>query len=60
MKPFTTVAIVVFAIICVVHILRLILGWDAEINHMVIPMWVSGIGALFAGLLSVMLWKENK
>lgn len=60
MKPFTTIAVIVFAIICVVHILRLILGWDAEINHMVIPMWVSGIGALFAGLLAVMLWKENK
>ena len=60
MKPFTTIAIVVFAIICLGHILRLIAGWEAEINHMAIPIWVSGIGALFAGLLAVMLWKENK
>lgn len=60
MKPFTTIAIIVFAIICVFHILRLILGWEAVINHMAIPMWISGVGALFSGLLAVMLWKENK
>lgn len=60
MKPFTTIAIVVFAIIGVLHLVRLILGWEAEIDHMVIPVWISGVGAVLAGLLAVMLWKENK
>ena len=60
MKPFTTIAVIVFAIICVFHILRLFLGWEAEINHMVIPMWISIVGAVFSGLMAVMLWKENK
>jgi hypothetical protein len=60
MKPFTTVAVVVFAVICLAHILRLIFGWEASMNHTEIPVWVSIIGALVSGLLAVMLWKENK
>ena len=60
MKPFTTIAVIVFAIICVFHILRIFLGWEADINHMVIPMWISIVGAVFSGLMAVMLWKENK
>jgi len=60
MKSFTTIAIVVFAVICFVHVVRLILGWPANINGMAIPMWVSIIGALVSALLAVMVWKENK
>jgi hypothetical protein len=60
MKPFTTIAVIVFAIICVFHILRLFLGWEAVINHMVIPMWISIVGALVTGLIAIMLWKESK
>jgi hypothetical protein len=29
MKPFTTIAVVVFAVIAVVHVLRLFAGWEA-------------------------------
>lgn len=60
MKPFTTIAVIVFAVICVFHILRLVLGWEAEVNHMVIPLWISIAGALVSGLMAVMLWKESK
>jgi len=60
MKPFTTIAVIVFAIICVIHIVRVVLGWEAEVNHMVIPQWISIAAALGSGLLAFMLWKENK
>ena len=60
MKPFTTIAIIVFAALCVFHILRLIIGWEAEIDHIVIPLWISGVGALVSGLMAIMLWKESK
>ena len=60
MKPFTTIAAVVFAIIGVFHVVRLFLGWEAKVNNFDIPIWVSVIGALFSGLMAVMLWKENK
>ena len=60
MKPFTTIACIVFAIICLVHIIRVIMGWDVKVNNIDIPLWVSIVGALLSGLLAVMLWKENK
>jgi hypothetical protein len=59
-KPFTTIAIIFFAVICIFHILRLTLGWEAEVAHMVIPMWISAIGAVFSGLLALMLWRESR
>ena len=60
MKPFTTIAVIVFALICLVHIIRLIMGWEVRVNNIDIPSWVSIVGALISGLLPVMLWKENK
>ena len=60
MKPFTKIAMMVFGVICAFHILRLIMGWEADLDRMPIPMWISGVGALVSGLLAVMLWKENK
>jgi hypothetical protein len=59
-KPFTTIAVVAFLVICVVHILRMIFGWEVVIDHVVIPTWISGIGALLSGLLAVMVWKESR
>ena len=60
MKPFTAIAIVIFALVCVGHILRVFFGWEAEINHVTIPIWVSIVGALGSAVLAVMLWKESK
>lgn len=58
MKPFTTVAAVIFAIVAVVHALRLFLGWEVTVNEVAIPMWASALGLVIAGGLAVMLWKE--
>ena len=60
MKPFTTIAIVIFSLVAVVHVLRLIFGWEAVINGMVIPMWVSVVGIIIAGGLAVMVWRESR
>jgi membrane protein implicated in regulation of membrane protease activity len=60
MKPFTTIAIVIIALVAVVHVLRLILGWEIIVSGAVIPMWVSVVGFLIAGGLAVMLWRESR
>ncbi len=60
MKPFTTIAIIIFALMAVVHVLRLIFGWEAVINGIVVPMWVSVVGVFIAGGLAVMLWHESR
>jgi hypothetical protein len=60
MKPFTTIAIVIFSLVAVLHVLRLILGWQAVIDGLVIPMWASVVGLIIAGGLAIMLWRESR
>ena len=59
MKPFTTMAIVVFALVAVVQLLRVLLGWIVTVNGILIPLWVSAIVCLIATTLAVMIWREH-
>ncbi len=60
MKPFTTIAVVVFALVAVVHLLRLILGWQVTVVGFVVPVWWSALGALVAGGLALMVGREAR
>jgi hypothetical protein len=60
MKPFTTLAVVVLALVAVMHVVRLSLGWVIVVNDVTIPMWVSAVGFILAGALSVMLYRESR
>jgi hypothetical protein len=60
MKPFTTVASVVFSLVALAQLLRITLGWEVRIDGVVIPFWVSGMACLIAATLAVMLWRENR
>ncbi len=60
MKPFTSIAIVIFSLVAVLHVLRLIFGWQAVIDGLVIPMWASVVGLIIAGGLAIMLWRESR
>ena len=59
-KPFTFLAVLIFALIAIVHVLRLVFGWEVTLNAAVVPMWVSVIGLLIAGALAVALWWESR
>jgi hypothetical protein len=58
MKLFTNFAIAIFILIAVMHLMRLVFGWEVTINDLVIPMWVSVMGLLLAGALAYFLWRE--
>ena len=58
MKPFTTLAVGIFSLICLVHIARLVYGLDIVIAGWYVPLWVSVPGAVVTGGLAFMLWKE--
>jgi hypothetical protein len=60
MKPFTVIAIIVFAIVALLHLLRYFLGWEVMVNSVTIPMWASLLGFVIAGILAFMLWREMK
>jgi hypothetical protein len=57
-KPFTTIAVVLFALIAVLQLIRFLLGWEVTVNGALIPVWVSGIAFVIAAALAVMLWRE--
>lgn len=60
MKPFTLTAVVVLALIALVHLLRLFAGWDVVVTGFAIPVWWSApISVVFAGLSSL-VWREAK
>jgi len=58
MKPFTTIAVALFTLMAIVHLLRLVFGWEVVVTGYVIPVWWSAIGLVVAGGLALMVWRE--
>lgn len=58
MKPFNLTAIAVLALIAVVHLFRLVTGWEVVVAGFVVPVWWSApILIIFAGL-AFLAWRE--
>ena len=60
MKPFTTLAIVAFALIALVHLFRLIWGFEVVVGGTMMPQWVSLPGLIIPAGLALMLWLESR
>ena len=58
MKPFTTVAVVVFTLVALLQLIRALSGWEVTVNGIAIPIWASAIAFVVAAALAVMLWRE--
>jgi len=50
-KTYMTVTATLFLVVAIMHLLRIILGWQAEIGGLGIPCWVCGGGFFGAGAL---------
>jgi hypothetical protein len=59
-KPFNMLAVLIFAIVALVHVLRLVFGWEVTINGLAVPPWASVLGIVVAAGLAVMLWRESR
>jgi hypothetical protein len=57
-RPFTTIAVAIFSVIALVHLLRLFFGWEVMVAGFVIPVWWSALGLIVAGGLALMVWRE--
>jgi hypothetical protein len=60
MKPFTTIAVAVFTVIAIVHVLRLVAGWKVIVAGFDIPVWWSAPAFAVAAGLALMVWREAR
>jgi len=51
-RIFLLVAGVIFAVVALLHLLRIYMGWPIVIGSWTVPMWLSWIGLVVAGGLS--------
>ncbi len=51
-KAYAIVSSVIFAVIAMLHLVRLIGQWPVVIDGRPVPMWASVVGLVVAGLLS--------
>ena len=60
MKTASLLAILVFSLVALGHLLRLLSRAEILVGGAVIPMWVSVVGLFVAGALAVALWREAR
>lgn len=51
-KTFCLLAGAIFALVALVHLLRILMGWGANLGGWSVPIWVSWVGLVVAGGLS--------
>jgi hypothetical protein len=60
MKPFTRLAVAIFALIALAHLYRLIRPFELVVGGATVPHWASFVGLVVAGGLAMMLWRESR
>ena len=60
MKPFTSLAIVVFSLVALLQLLRVAMGWEVTVNGLYFPIWGSVVACVVAATLAFMLWRETR
>ena len=58
MKPASLIAVFVFSLVAIAHLLRLVFEAEVLVGGVTIPMSVSVVGLIVAGGLAVALWRE--
>lgn len=60
MKIGSKLAIVVFAAVAALHLLRIVFAIPLSVGTWTAPMWANVLGVLVPGLIAVQLWKESQ
>jgi hypothetical protein len=59
MKPFTSLTIAVLALLALLQLTRMALGWTVVVDGFAVPVWASAVAAIIAGGLALMLYREK-
>jgi hypothetical protein len=58
MRLFTRLGAFTFGVVSLMHLLRLINGWEVTVGEAPVPMWVSGAGFALTFILCLGLMRE--
>jgi hypothetical protein len=59
-KPFTLIAAVIFALMAVIHVIRLVTHFQVIVGSHVLPGWISLLGVLVPAALAWGLFREAR
>ena len=60
MKTGSKLAVLVFSIVAIAHLLRIIFGVNLIIGDWSVPQWVSALGVVGPGAIAWLLWRESR
>jgi uncharacterized membrane protein len=60
MKTGTLLAIILFTLVAMAHLLRLVLGTEVIVADTPVPQWVSVVAVVVPAGIAWLLWKESK
>jgi hypothetical protein len=60
MKPFATIAALVFLLVAAAHAYRIYMGWAIVAGPYDVPMWISYLGVAGPLVLAVLLFGEAR
>lgn len=59
-KTYFTATAALFAIIALLHLYRILRGFEAHVGNWMVPMWLSVVAVALAGYLALAGWKLSK
>ncbi len=59
-KTYVTITATLFLVVAIMHLLRIIFGWQVEMGGLSIPFWVSWLGVLVAGTLAYFGFTQSR
>jgi hypothetical protein len=59
-KTYNIVTGTIFLVVAIVHFARIIFSWQMVVGGLVIPIWISWIGLVVAGVIAYLGFKLSK
>lgn len=60
MKTGSMLAILLFTLVAVAHLLRLVMGLEVTVDGWNVPQWISVGGVIVPAVIAILLWRESR
>jgi hypothetical protein len=60
MKTGSMLAMLLFILVAIAHLLRLVNGIEVTVGGWILPQWVSVFGVIVPAVIAYLLWRESR